>query len=47
VGVGTVGPDLTRAERFTLIRDALERLDRQGIRIRLVRDQPWIPGANR
>lgn len=35
-------PGLTQVERMTLIRDAVERLNREGLRTRDVRSQLWI-----
>jgi hypothetical protein len=36
------GPDLTSTERYTLLRDAVTRLNRDGIRVRDVKDQLYI-----
>ncbi len=37
-----LAPELTKAERITLIRDALERLHKVGLSIRMVKGQLWI-----
>ena len=34
--------DLSKAERFTLLRDAIERLKNTGLKIRNIKDQLWI-----
>jgi hypothetical protein len=42
IRAGRFAPGLTRAERFTLLRDAVTRLSENGYRIRDVRSQLWI-----
>lgn len=38
-------PDLTSTERITLIRDAIERLHKYGIKVKEVKEQLWIDSA--
>ena len=41
VRAAPLGPDLSRAERFTLLRDAVERLHAGGLSVRDVKDLLW------